>query len=220
MQVEANDIFEIKIDFETGSGSPGKVFKSMSKLIDAMQSLDGHLIGAYDNSLDVSLLLEDVQSGSIKSILRNVVEGTPEEALKSGDWKQVLGHYLVQAKYKVLEWLDDRTEISHREDIRPLEEEIKKLAEETDLRHLPAYTVPSAEVLLSDINEIQGSLTDLEENDVVTYRYSGGEIQLNRELNISNEIIRKVLTREIIESIGIRIVKVKKPDYLGHSMWA
>ncbi|MDO9312640.1 MAG: hypothetical protein Q7T85_13280 [Nitrosomonas sp.] len=31
--------------------------------------------------------------------------------------------------------------------------------------------------------------------------------------------MREVLTQEVIKSSGVKIIKVKKPDYLGQSMW-
>lgn len=212
--------FEIKIDFKPGDGDPARVFKAMSGLVDAFQALDSHLAASFDVSLNASLVLDEIQAGSIKARFRNVIEGVPDEALRDGEWKRIFGYFLLRSKYAVLEWLKDRNEITHREDVRVLESEITKIAEETNLKQLPAYSAPKAEVLLSDIHSVQESLSNLLEEDRATYRYGSNEIPFNRELNISNEIVREVLTKEVVKSSGKRIVKVKKPDYLGLSMWA
>lgn len=215
-----NNEFEIKIDFKKGEGDPSRIFKAMSGLIDAFQTLDSHLAASFDVSLDASLVLDEIETGSIKAKFRDIIEGIPDEALKDANWKKILGHFLLRSKYAILEWLKDRSKIEHRDDLKILEDELLKIAEETDLKLLPAYTAPSAEVLLSDIHSVQESLENLIEEDVATYKYHEKEVSFNNELNISNEIVRDVLTKEVVESSGKRIVKVKKPDYLGQSMWS
>lgn len=212
--------FEIKIDFRPGDGDPARVFKTMSGLIDAFQSLDSHLASSFDISFSASLVLDEIEAGSIRAKFRDVVEGLPDEALKNGEWKKIIGHFLLKSKYAILDWLNGRNEINHREDVRVLEGELTRIAEETNLKQLPAYSAPKAEVLLSDIHAVQESLSNLSEGDGATYRYGRYEIPFNRDLSISNEIVRDVLTKEVVKSSGKRVVKVKKPDYLGQSMWA
>jgi len=214
------DEFEIKIDFKPGNGDPARIFKAMSGLIDSFQSIDAHLASSFDVSLSTSLVLDEIEAGSIKAKFRNLIEGIPDEALKNGEWKKIMGHFLLHAKYAILDWLKDRDDISHRDDIRVLEGELIRIAEETDLKYLPAYAAPSAEVLLSDIHSIQESLVYLVEDDAATYSYDKKEVSFNPDLNISNEVVREVLTKEIVKSSAKRIIKVKKPDYLGQSMWS
>ena len=212
--------FEIKIDFVPDNGDPARVFKAMAGLIDAFQSIDSHLASSFDISLDATLILHEVKTGSIKAKFRDLIKGLPDEALKDASWKKIIGHFLVKAKYGLLNWLEDKTEIIHRDDVRILEGTLTEIAEETNLKLLPAYSSPSAEALLSDIHLIQESLTVLEDEDTVFYKYDHHEVKFNRELQISNEVIREVLTQEVVKSSSRRILKVKKPDYLGQSMWS
>jgi hypothetical protein len=221
--MDINDLgkdFEISIDFKRGEGDPSRVFQTMSGLINSFQSIDTHLASSFDVKLDASLVLDEIESGSIKAKFRDVIQGLPDEALQNSEWKKIIGHFLLKSKYIILEWLSERTEITHREDVRVLENQLLKAAEDTDLKQLPAYAAPSAEILLSDIHAIQGSLENLSEEDVATYRYGDSKVEFNRDLSISNEIVRDVLTKEVVKSSGKKIVKVKKPDLLGQSMWA
>lgn len=211
--------FELKIDFIPGEGDPTRAFKAMSGLIESFQSLDSHLLSSFDISLSTSLVLDEVEAGSIKARLRDIVEGIPDEALKNSEWKKIIGHFLLKGKYIVLDWLKDRTEIASREDVRVLENKLQEAAEETDIKMLPAYAAPNAERLLSDIHSIQESLGYLDDEDLASYEYDGKAVPLNKELNISNEVVREVLTKEIVKSSGERVLKVKKPDYLGTSKW-
>ncbi len=52
--------FCITIDYEKGFGSPSRVFRAMSDLIDALQETDRNLIRSIDGKLEPLLLLEDV----------------------------------------------------------------------------------------------------------------------------------------------------------------
>lgn len=211
--------FEITIDFVPGEGDPSRVFRAMSGLIESMKSFDAHMAEAFDSSLHASLVLEEVDAGSIRAKLRNVITGVPDEALRDGDWKKLLGHFLLRGKYILLKWLDEKPMLAHRDDIRVLEGELLRAAEETNLKLLPAYSPPRAEVLLADIHSIQESMSLLEVQDVASYSYDGKTVEFNRDLAISGEIVREVLTREVVKQSGTRVVKVKKPDYLGQSMW-
>ncbi|NOZ11108.1 MAG: hypothetical protein GXP09_08740 [Gammaproteobacteria bacterium] len=213
------DSFEIIIDFKPGEGDPARVFKTMSGLIDALQKIDRHLLSTMSVSMESTLILEGIEKGSLKAKFRDLIEGVPDEALKDGEIKRILGYFLLKSKYKIIEWCGERKEVSDRKSVKVLEGELLKIAEETDVKRIPAYLPPSTETLLSDINAVQESLSNLESDDNASYSYRDGITSFNKELNISNEIVRQVLTKEVIASSGIRILKVKKPDYLGSSMW-
>lgn len=212
--------FEIEIDFEPGTGDPARIFRTMSGLIDSIQNLDRHLIGSIDLSLRPELVLEDVEKGSLRAKFKSFVEGIPDEALKDGEFKKVVGHFLLKGKKAILEWCADKNEISSRASVRALEGELLKLAEETDVKKFPAYAPIQPQALLSDLSKMQESLQNLESGDSVTYEYAEEKIGLNKDLQISELVVREVLTQEVIKSSAVKILKVKKPDYLGQSMWS
>lgn len=213
------DNFEIKIEFSPSSGDPARVFKAMSDLIDSFKILDQHLVSSVDLSLDVIMLLEDVERGSLRAKFRNVVEGLPDELIKDGEWKKVLGYYLLKAKEMILNWCAERDRIDDRNLVKALETGLFDIARETDIKALPAYAPIPTETLLSDIRNIQESLAPLTKDDRALYLFDEEQVEFNQDLEISNEIVREVLTREIVKTSGKRILKVKKPDYLGQSMW-
>jgi len=213
-------LFELTVDFKKGSGDPSRVFKAMTGLIESVQSLDKHLSVSISPSIQTELILQDIQAGSLIAKLKNVVEKLPDEALKQGEIKQVIGHFLVEGKHKFVDWCSSKKKISSRNEVQQLEGEIKQLAEKTDIKYLPAYTPPDTETLLLDINSIKEALAHLEEEDFASYGSEEGISQFNKQLDISSEIVREVLTKETIISEGERILKVKKPDFLGYSMWS
>lgn len=216
MNQEQNDnLFEIYIDFTKNEGDPTRVFKTMSGLVESIQNIDKHLAQTLNVSVNTNLVLENIHSGSIRATFRSVIEGIPDEALKKGDIKPIIGHFLHQSKHKILEWTAERDTIEDREQIKKLQDDILGYAEETDLTHIPAYIPLNEEVLLTDINSIQDSLKYLDLTDSVKLISEKVESPFNKELIVSDAVIKEMITTE-----SIRILKIKRPDFLGSSKWS
>lgn len=221
MPQDLNDeLFEIYIDFTKSEGDPTRIFKTMTGLIESLQSIDKHLAQTLNISINTNLVLEDIQSGSIKSKFCSVIEEIPDEALKNGEIKRIVGHFLHKGKHKILEWCSERDEIENRDDVKKLQFELLKLAEETDLTYIPAYIPFKEEVLLTDIYTMQESLSYLEKTDSAKLISNKIESSFNKKFNVSEEVIKEMITREILVSESIRILKIKKVDFLGNSKWS
>lgn len=216
---EDDSIFEIYIDFKPSEGDASRVFRTMADLVDSLTELDADLASMVSISFKPELVLEEIEGGSIKAWFRAVIGDLPDEALKEASFKKILGHFLLKAKYKILKWTEEKDVIENIEEIKELEGELLVLAEETDVKFLPAYAPIKTERLLSHINSINNSLEPLIEEDKVSFISSEGTTGINSNLRISNEIIVELLTSETIETNGVRILKIKKPDFLGQSKW-
>jgi hypothetical protein len=125
--------FEIKIDFEKGSPDPSRIFSTMSNLIKTFESIDADLAKTIDINISPILILEDIETGSLRSLFRNVLESVDDTALKELDWKKGVGAYLLKAKYKILSFLEDKKEITNRKEIDLLQNDLFLLAEQTSV---------------------------------------------------------------------------------------
>jgi hypothetical protein len=219
MNENFDDLFDIRIEFERGTGDPTRIFRSMAGLIETMQSVDQHLARVIGSNVSTTLVLEEIEAASLKSRIRTVIVEIPDEAIKAGEIKKLIGHFLFKAKHVILDWCNDRKSISNRGEIKQLEAEILKLASETDIKILPAYAPLDTTTLLSDINSMKQSLSYLESKDKATFSTELGTSEYNKSLSISDDMFKELITKEMIASEGERIIKVKKPDYLGESKW-
>ncbi len=219
MSEEVSDLIEIRIEFERGTGDPSRVFRAMAGLIESTQLLDSHLALSIGANVRTSLVLQDVEAASLKAKLKTVIEELPDEAVKAGDVKKVIGHFLYKAKHKILDWCSERDKINDREEVKKLEADIHALAEQSDIKLLPAYAPVETATLLSDINAVNNALDCLEGHDAATFKTPLGASNYNPGLTVSDEVVQELITRETIEGEGERILKVKKPDYLGNSKW-
>jgi len=215
---ENNTRFEIIIDFDKG-GNPNRVFRSMAELLDAFQDLDSTLSEVAGVKVGNSLILEDIEKGSLKTIIRNLIEDVPDEDLRESNFKRLLGFYLVKSKYAVLKWCQETPKLTSPDQVDALEGELVRIAEESRINKIAAYQPPNRVKLLTNISSIQKSTRHLAENDNVFFSCNDGTSKINDSIEISDALVEDVLTREVLDDRSIAILKVKKPDYLGTSKW-
>ncbi len=212
--------FCITIDFDKQSENPARVFQTMTELIQSFQKFDSKLIKGLDARLEPTILLEDVETGSLKTWLSSILNGIPDEALKTMDWKPIIGQYLVRAKYIVLNRIDGRVDITDAKVIEEIQYELVEEARKTDVKLLPHYEPLPLPKLIRSIEDINNSLLHLSKKDKAYYESRSGErANFNLSLNFSTDTIEELLTKESLTNRAMMILKVKKPDYLGASMW-
>ncbi len=89
------------------------------------------------------MMPEEIETGSLKIWLKNQLETVDDQALKELNWKPIVGSYLVKAKYAIIKWCNKGELNENKESLLELSNEIKQIAQETDVRHLPDYKAPN-----------------------------------------------------------------------------
>lgn len=219
MDIRADSNFSITIDFDKDSPNPSRIFESMSLLIKAFEQLDSDLVKHLDGKIEAVLLLEDVEKGSLKTLLSSLIRGIPDEALEDGSIKKLIGHYLLKAKYIILNKMEGKATVSDAQEIEDIEILLGRAAEETGVVRLPTYVKPSRRVIIKHIDSINKSLLPLSPNDSAYYVSAYGKAGFNMDLTIDYDSMEDLITNETIVSTSTMILKVKKPDYLGESQW-
>lgn len=211
--------FAFYVDFQKGHGSPSRVFAAAQDFIHACERLDRDLVGIIDSGLETVLVLEDIEAGSLKVWLRNVLAATDDDAIKDLNWKKQVGSYLLKAKYAVLRWADDSAAPQRLTDVR---QEIRRLAVETDVRHLPDYTAPTSETLVRALTDFQAVKERLGPGDAASLISADGT-RYEMDLNVrwDAETLEDLAVKHTFDSPPLTmILAVKKPDYLGASRWS
>lgn len=211
--------FLITIQFDKNSENPSRVFQAMSDIIKSFQELDHDLIGSIDSKIEPVLLLEDIEIGSLKAWLKSILRGLPDEAIKDGDIKKLIGHYLLKGKYILLNKLEDKLEINDRSIIEDIQYELVEEAKETGIRSFPDYAPLSPKTIIKNIDNITKALEPLSSTDQASLSTPFGESKFNLTLKIDPQSMEDLITAERIDNESTMVLKVKKPDYLGQSMW-
>lgn len=123
--------FCVKIDFQKNTPHPERIFTTMSSLINSFQYFDENLARSLQVDVHPVLMLEDIKEGSLKTWLSSALKRVPDNSIENLDWKQAIGHYLVKAKYIMINWLDGKTTISDRQQIIDVQHEVLDAAKET-----------------------------------------------------------------------------------------
>jgi hypothetical protein len=191
----------------------------MSSLLQSFQEFDEVMAASIDASIESRLLLQEVESGSIRAWLRSSLESVEDSALAELSWKKAVGPYLVKAKHQLLSYLQANESISTRADIKPLEDNLQSLAEATDVLRIPSYQAPPPAQLVSSLERISSSVAILSDEDDASYIAESEVVEIKRIFRVSQEALDELVTeREVVQTTEM-ILKVKKPDFLGTSMW-
>ncbi len=214
----AGAAFALVIDFEKGTPNPQRVFKAADAMITAFQSLDRTLCAAVDSKIEPVMMLEDIEAGSIKAWLGNQLTRIDDDGLKTLDWKPLVGKYLVRAKYAVIRW-SNREDVSG--DILHLAREIRAIAAETDVKHLPDYAPPSIQELVDGVKGIDVAKGFLSTQDKMSLSSDDeGSVDFNLSIRWDEQELLDLSVKETttFEKMPMTLI-VKRPDYLGKSKW-
>lgn len=118
-----------------------------------------------------------------------------------------------------MKYLDGKTEITDPAEVQVLEAELVQLAEETQVRHIPAYSPIPRRLLLADLNAVSRAVVPLNPRESAVALLDDERVTIPREFAISDGAIERILTDQTFDNDAELILKVKKPDYLGNSMW-
>jgi hypothetical protein len=209
--------FAFCIDFKRGEGPASRVFAATHDFIRACERLDRQLLASIDSNIETVMVLEDIEAGSLKTWLRNVLHATDDQALKEVDWRPQVGKYLLRAKYLILRWVDDDLAPS---DLPALGRDLQRLASESDVRHLPDYSPVRPDALIGAMTDFQRVKAHLVYGDKASVISEDDTHNMNLTIRWDVEDIEALAIRETqVMAVPSMVFIVRKPDYLGTSKW-
>lgn len=211
--------FEIIIDFDKTENHPERIFKCLSSIIEDLNYFDSLVCKTIPSKIKADTLLEDVEKGSIKVILKNVLESIDDEGLQNCDAKKIFGNYLCKAKYLFIKFLEEPQNLKNPDKLSSLREDIFQLSNEADNRILPVYGKINTSDLVKNIYDINTSFGMLTNKDKIKFKIEDKEITAKYNEEFCLEKFEELLTANELVTSQMLILKVKKPDYLGESKW-
>ena len=214
-----NSEYILKIDFKKCSEYPERIFKSMADLIQVFRNVDQILAQSICADIHPVLLLQEIETGSIKTKLASVLRAIDDSAIKGLKWKEIVGTFLVKGKYLLIEYLEDKETIDSINQIEEIQTKLIELAQETNILHIPSYSPVTPWNLLNAIQHICDSIRPLLSEDQAIFISNSKSLLIAPKFNISQESIETLLTDQSLIREQEMVLKVKKPDFLGQSMW-
>ncbi|MDX2082449.1 MAG: hypothetical protein SFV53_00460 [Rickettsiales bacterium] len=219
--IPTNADFAIYIDFKKETGNPQRIFQSSAALISSFEKLDKVLCDTIDSKISPIMMLEEIEIGSLKIWLKSKIESIDDRDLKELNWKSMIGKYLVKAKYLMIDFLNKGNDVGDKNSLINLSRQMQKIAEETNVKHLPDYKSPNIADLVDAMQSISSAKNYLDKEDRLQYLQNSGEsLDFNLSIDWTPEKFEEFLTKEkvAIPEMPMNLV-IKKPDYLGNSMW-
>jgi hypothetical protein len=181
----------------------------MGDLIESFQQVDKRLVAAIDSKKEAVMMLKNIEAGSLRAWLANMLKAVDDDALKTLDWKPAVGKYLAKGKYILIDFIQKRTTVSNREEIAELEQKLLAAAKETNIRQIPTYRpIPTGEIVASLI-DIRDAISPLNQTDKAKYISDDNEADFNLIFYVTPEPVEDLLTRETIASDQMMIIKLE-----------
>jgi hypothetical protein len=215
----SEDVTVIVVDYEPGTPDPSRVFRAMAGLIDASYGIDRHLAHAVAATIQPQVVLERVEAGSIRAYIRTLLLQVDDEALRTLDWKPLIGQYLVKGKHIFLKWLDGKPRIGSLAEVEDVQRQLQAVAPPMMAdRLLPAAPIPVSD-LLADVEAISKAVVQLQSGDTAELVSTYDRTRIETRLVITKDEIESLLTESVSSTNNELTLLIKKPDYLGNSMW-
>lgn len=211
--------FVFKITFKQGTGNPRRVFDAASSFIDALQSLDRAVLPIIDNSIQSSIVLEDITAGSIRIKIANALRSVNEDALKSGDWKRVVGELINNARINAIKILESNKNFS--ESLDTFKSQLKHAAESSGLKHLPDCPEVDQGRLVFALDKIQRAKAELGSEDGFILELEKHEYIINiSETWLPSEILNEEKIEALVmQSTNELVLTIRKPDLIKDTLW-
>jgi hypothetical protein len=210
--------FSFTIKFARGHGDPRRVFDSASLLIEGFEELDDTIAQSIDAKLRTTTVLDDVETGSLRVILKTILENIDDQGLKEGEWKKAIGPALVKGKHLAIEALN-RDGKEGPKAIQNLREQLDQIVQNTDVKHLPAYAPIHEGKLVASLDKIQDAKRTLGPNDDLIIETGGKTyvVDLTKTWEPAEAVPISGTTEKTSE--GTVILTIRKPDLLGEARW-
>lgn len=212
-------IFSVKISFDAELKQPQRIFHATSEFINALETLDMLLLLPVTKNIKPIYGLDAIEINSIRTVLKQLLNGVDDNALHTLDWKPLLGRYLVKAKYCILEMLEENNTLPDIPRLQKASDEIQILGTEMDIKRFPYYRSLTPYEIAGQSKKISDSLARLEQNESVEFCCEFGKTQLDNKLVITQEQVDTTLIHRVVENKINIILMVRKPDFLGKTKW-
>jgi hypothetical protein len=174
----------IHIDYPPATEDPARIFRAMAALIDAFRYIDVEVARHLAPGWKPVIVLERIEAGSLLTVLRTLLQRIDDDALKSLDWKPLLGQFLVRFKYHLLRWIENKEKIGAPSELRELGRDLEQRLEEDFSTVAVPIRIP-AESLAEFLRRVSEATRELQGAEQVRYGTGDQETIVNTRFRFS-----------------------------------
>jgi hypothetical protein len=211
-------IYKLKLDYEQGKSDPFVVFSAYAEIVNSFREIDNLLGKSINSNTSCNLTLEDVIPGSIISKIKAWLDGDDGLVQNTMPDKKNLQEFVDESAKVFVETLND-TKIESSKQVNGIQDKIEKLAIYNGINNIFTYTPPQAKAILNVANGFAKSINRLSENETIHYHCNNDIIPIRKNIEVYFDKIQEEFVNRTIVSEGEMILKIKKPDLLGNTLW-
>ena len=213
--VNQNTSFELNLLFD-GNKQAVDVFNELGNIFQSIHEFDKWILSHIDSGASVYYTIEGIEFGSIRTRLAQFLRAIPDDAIKTLDWKALVGNLLLKTKYLILKALEQNKTIDSKAILETLTTEINselsKLEENSSQIIIPQINIY---ILLNNIETISRVVNSLPNKESIEYRSKFGDVKLSRGIYINKSKIIHELGATTVTNDTTEILKIKKIDLLS-----
>lgn len=190
-------------------------FDSLREFYEVLYDFDKYLISSFYSSGLPYYELSNIEYSSIKTRVVQLLKGIPDDAIKTLDWKVLVGNFLLKAKYWLLEYLEKNPLVDSKKSLETIANKINKgLAEITKEEGLMVDYL-NLYFFLNAVAGVQKISDKLNAGDSFEYKSSFGRAIIKKGIFINKGKILSELGQTSIENETTEILKAKKIELLN-----
>ncbi|HWB27299.1 MAG TPA: hypothetical protein VG738_17615 [Chitinophagaceae bacterium] len=204
-----NLLFEINLLFKNSKNAI-EAFSQMAKVYQALNDFYKRVIRNISPNLICEYGLENVEFGSLKTRLNQLLKAIPDDILKELELKKVIGYFLIKIKYWLIKLLADEKEIISSSQLQKVSDkvnnEIKLIGENYKL----IVTQINNYIILNAVDDITKEVYSLKEKELLEYRSNAGNAYLAKGVFVDKAKILTELGQRTLTNDTTEILKIKK----------
>lgn len=211
--------YSLRVDYEERTENPGRIFRSMGSLIESFRFIDLMFAESIDSDLESRQFLESIEAGSLITRIIEIFTDSTQRNIGKELEPESVENYIDKGKQRIIETMNENNTIADGKIINDLSEGLQKIAQDSGVDAHIRYKKIESLTLASNLESLSNSTKSLSEGENITYEKQDNIISINKNCELDLDKIQEDLVAEIRETDTIRIFKIKKPDFLGNSMW-
>lgn len=193
-----------------------EAFGQLGKYYELLNELDKAIIRNVSPNLISEYGLEDVEYGSLRTKLSQILKAIPDDVLQSLEIKQAIGYLLVKAKYWVLKLLADEKEITSKQQLEKVTNKINGEIRTLGDKHGLMVTQINNYIILNSIDDITKETNQLKNEEALEYKSTAGNATIKKGIFLNKAKILSELGQTTITNETTEILKIKKVDLLSY----
>ncbi len=217
-QIKEN-LYPIKIEYDPESEGPARLFHALADLIESFRKTDELLVSSIGGEIKVKQYLKTVEDGSIIAWIKSKIEIPDQSTLAQNPANNDIEGYLEKGKQIIVDSIKNTKSFRKKEDFEAIKAKLRENAEYSKVATDFTYKELDTINLASNMKSISDAAKKLNTNEKAFIGDLTHKTEIPQDTEIFINDIRESFIAESIESEGEKILKIKRIDFIGESMW-